>query len=31
MMDSLAAGKVPIERYQLDRSTWVSLRTWSAA
>jgi RimJ/RimL family protein N-acetyltransferase len=28
MMDSLVAGKVPIERYRLDRSTWVSLRSW---
>lgn len=28
MMDSVAAGKVPIERYQLDRRTWVSLRSW---
>ncbi|WP_028035625.1 GNAT family N-acetyltransferase [Chelativorans sp. J32] len=30
MMDSLVAGKVPIERYQLDRKTWVSLRSWGA-
>jgi RimJ/RimL family protein N-acetyltransferase len=29
MMDSLVAGKVPIERYRLDRSTWVSLRSWA--
>lgn len=29
MMDSLAAGKVPVERYRLDRKTWVSLRTWA--
>ena len=29
MMDSLVAGRVPIERYRLDRSTWVSLRSWS--
>lgn len=29
MMDSLAAGRVPVERYQLDRGTWVSLRTWA--
>lgn len=29
MMDSVAAGKVPIERYQLDRRTWVSLRSWA--
>lgn len=28
MMDSLVAGCVPIERYQLDRRTWVSLRSW---
>ncbi|MDN2567732.1 GNAT family N-acetyltransferase [Aquibium sp. A9E412] len=28
MMTSLAAGQVPVERYQLDRSTWVSLRSW---
>ncbi len=28
MMDSLVAGKVPIERYRLDRRTWVSLRSW---
>jgi RimJ/RimL family protein N-acetyltransferase len=28
MMDSLVAGKVPIERYRLDRGTWVSLRSW---
>ena len=28
MMDSLVAGRVPIERYRLDRSTWVSLRSW---
>jgi RimJ/RimL family protein N-acetyltransferase len=29
MMDSLVAGKVPVERYRLDRRTWVSLRSWS--
>ena len=28
MLDSLAAGRVPVERYVLDRSTWVSLRSW---
>ena len=28
MMHSLAVGKVPVERYQLDRKTWISLRTW---
>ncbi|MDS1136708.1 GNAT family N-acetyltransferase [Nitratireductor indicus] len=30
MMDSAVAGKVPVERYQLDRRTWVSLRSWGA-
>jgi RimJ/RimL family protein N-acetyltransferase len=29
MLYSLAAGKVPVERYVLERSTWISLRTWS--
>jgi RimJ/RimL family protein N-acetyltransferase len=29
MMDSIAAGRVPVERYRLDRKTWVSLRTWA--
>jgi hypothetical protein len=28
MMDSLVAGKVPVELYRLDRRTWVSLRSW---
>jgi RimJ/RimL family protein N-acetyltransferase len=28
MLDSLVAGRVPVERYQLDRKTWVSLRSW---
>lgn len=28
MLESLAAGSVPVERYVLDRSTWVSLRSW---
>ena len=23
-----AAGRVPVERYVLDRRTWVSLRSW---
>ena len=27
-MNSIVAGKVPIERYRLDRKTWVSLRSW---
>lgn len=30
MMDSAVAGAVPVERYQLDRRTWVSLRSWGA-
>lgn len=29
MMNSLAAGQVPIERYRLDRRTWESLRSWT--
>ncbi len=29
MMNSLAAGQVPIERYRLDRRTWESLRNWA--
>ncbi len=29
MLDSLSAGHVPVERYVLDRKTWVSLRTWA--
>jgi RimJ/RimL family protein N-acetyltransferase len=28
MMDSLVAGRTPVERYTLDRKTWVGLRTW---
>ena len=28
MLDSLAAGRVPVERYALDRGTWASLRSW---
>lgn len=28
MLNSIVAGKVPVERYRLDRKTWVSLRTW---
>ena len=27
-LDSRAAGNVPVELYQLDRKTWVSLRSW---
>ena len=30
MMDSVVAGKVPVERYRLDRRTWVSLRSWGS-
>jgi len=30
MLNSIVAGKVPVERYRLDRRTWVSLRTWRA-
>ena len=29
MLNSLVAGKVPVERYRLDRRTWSSLRTWA--
>lgn len=29
MLDSLSTGRVPVERYILDRKTWVSLRTWA--
>jgi RimJ/RimL family protein N-acetyltransferase len=28
MLESIAAGRVPTERYALDRKTWVSLRSW---
>lgn len=28
MSRSLVAGQVPVERYVLDRKTWISLRTW---
>ncbi|MCV0394498.1 MAG: GNAT family N-acetyltransferase [Rhizobiaceae bacterium] len=28
MMDSLVAGRVPVERYRLDRRTWIGLREW---
>lgn len=28
MLDSASAGHVPVERYALDRKTWVSLRSW---
>lgn len=29
MLNSIVAGQVPVERYNLDRKTWVSLRTWA--
>jgi RimJ/RimL family protein N-acetyltransferase len=29
MIDSLTAGRVAVERYTLDRSTWVSLKSWA--
>jgi RimJ/RimL family protein N-acetyltransferase len=29
MLNSIAAGQAPVERYRLDRKTWISLRTWS--
>lgn len=28
MLDSIYAGRVPTERYALDRKTWMSLRSW---
>lgn len=28
MMDSIVAGRVPVERYRLDRRTWIGLRSW---
>jgi len=31
MMDSRAAGRVTVERYFLDRRTWIGLRAWGAA
>ncbi|MCO4317509.1 GNAT family N-acetyltransferase [Phyllobacterium sp. 21LDTY02-6] len=30
MMDSINAGNVPVERYTLDRRTWIGLRSWSS-
>jgi RimJ/RimL family protein N-acetyltransferase len=29
MIDSLTAGRVAVERYTLDRGTWVSLKSWA--
>lgn len=31
MIDSIAAGRVAVERYMLDRGTWVALRSWTPA
>jgi RimJ/RimL family protein N-acetyltransferase len=31
MLHSIVAGQVPVERYRLDRKTWVSLRTWRSS
>ena len=31
MLNSIVAGQVPVERYRLDRKTWLSLRTWRQA
>ncbi|HHZ07474.1 MAG TPA: GNAT family N-acetyltransferase [Rhizobiales bacterium] len=28
MLNSIVAGQVPVERYRLDRKTWISLRSW---
>lgn len=28
MLNSLVAGQVPVERYRLDRRTWIGLRSW---
>jgi RimJ/RimL family protein N-acetyltransferase len=30
MMDSITAGNVPVERYMLDRRTWIGLRSWTS-
>jgi RimJ/RimL family protein N-acetyltransferase len=30
MMDSHHAGNVPVERYMLDRRTWIGLRSWTS-
>ena len=30
MMHFITAGQVPVERYRLDRATWIGLRSWSA-
>lgn len=31
MLNSIAAGQVPVERYRLDRRTWSSLKSWAHA
>ena len=28
MLNSMVAGQVPVERYTLDRRTWIGLRSW---
>lgn len=28
MLNSITAGRVPVERYRLDRKTWISLKNW---
>lgn len=29
MINSIVAGRVPVERYRLDRKAWASLRNWA--
>ena len=29
MLHSIVAGQVPVERYHLDRRTWIGLRAWN--
>jgi RimJ/RimL family protein N-acetyltransferase len=29
MLNSIVAGQVPVERYRLERRTWISLRSWA--
>ena len=31
MLNSLSAGNVAVERYRLDRKTWISLRSWASS
>ncbi|MAW88886.1 MAG: GNAT family N-acetyltransferase [Phyllobacteriaceae bacterium] len=30
MKSSLAAGRINVERYRLDRATWIGLKSWTA-